>query len=46
MLRAELTPVASERGFEKYGCDEVRFLLAANAGGSRGASRVDLRAAS
>jgi DNA repair protein RecN (Recombination protein N) len=33
---AELTPVASERGFEKYGCDEVRFLLAANAGGEPG----------
>ena len=28
----ELHPVAAERGFEKYGCDEVRFLMAANAG--------------
>lgn len=28
----ELTPVSAKCGFEKYGCDEVRFLMAANAG--------------
>ncbi|MGI6028131.1 MAG: DNA repair protein RecN [Candidatus Heteroscillospira sp.] len=28
----ETSPVSNDRGFEKYGCDEVRFLMAANAG--------------
>lgn len=32
----EISPVKSERGFEKYGCDEIRFLMAANAGGEPG----------
>ena len=32
----EIAPVAVKRGFEKYGCDEVRFLMAANAGSQPG----------
>ncbi len=35
-FRAELTPVQGEPGFNADGCDEVRFLMSANAGEAPG----------